>query len=451
MSTAPSTRSRGAFSNGMWGAVQQTLAVASSSAFSLLLILFVPVREYGVYSYGISLASIGIAVMSAGLSGLAVKALVVDRARNAGIVTSLLLIREGFALGAYVLLVSASLTSGDSLTIAVTCVSCLALFGRAFDAPELWFVSQMRSRRVATARIGVTVALFAFRMVALFLWPHVELFVALYVLEALLAAALIVIKYLRERDSPGLGKPDRRIAKELMGSSWPLMLSSVANQLNLRGDVLLIQAFLGAASVGIYSAAARLSEVANFLPVVFMNATFPVLLDLRKSVGGDHPDYHRALQKSYDRAFWAGVVVAVGVASVGSALITLVFSDTYAPAVPVLCISLVACPFVFMAAVYSKWIIAENILWSSLTRHAFGAVLNLTLNVVLLPTYGIIGSAWATLISYVASSYLACFLGKKSRFAARQMTLAIIAPLRLLLRAVRGSRARGTTPRKDPS
>ena len=447
VSSAPPRRRHGVLGNGMWAAAQQALAIGANAVFGVVFVAVLPVEQYGAYAYGFALAAIGASVMTGGLSGLAVKALVDDEAGARTTVASLLLIREGFALLAYVVLALVSLTSGNSLTVLATLVACVSLFGRAADAPSMWFSARMRTPEVSAIRVLVTLLGIAVRVAGLLTGSHVYFFLAVYAAENLLAGAVIVVRYLRDRDSPGIGRPSRRTTRSLLSQSWPLLISGVANQVNLRADVVLIQSALGVSSVAVYSAAARFSEIAYFLPVVFMNATLPVLLRTRREHGASSGAYRRMLQRSYDQAFWFGVLTAAGIALVGGPVIDLLFGPEYAPSKAVLLIHVLACPFVFMAAVYSKWIIAEGRLWLSVTRHVAGAVVNIGLNLALLPVMGLVGAAVATVASYVLASYVACFFDRASRPAAVQMSLAFIAPLRLLRSGVRKRLGRGGGPR----
>ena len=422
---------RRSMGNGIWNAGQQGLTLALNAVIGILLVVAVPVEEYGIYSYAVALASIGVAVMSAGLTGLAVRELVHDREANASIVASLTVIREFFAIVGFVIIGLISLTSGNDLAIAATLLASTALFGRALNAPELWFLSHLRSGKPATARISVTVALFGVRLALLAFWPNIWIMLVIYSLEGLISSLIIMFMYFRDKNSPKFARPSFTSMFGLLRRSWPLMLSSLADQANLKSSVIVIQAMLGEAAVGVYAAASRLSEISFFLPVVFMNSTFPVLLKVRKEKGADSKEYKAMLQRSYDQAFWFGLFVAVAVAIMGTILIRVVFGPRFEDAVPVLLVQALACPFVFMGAVYSKWIIAEGYLWSSLVRHSFGAGINILLNIALIPVIGVQGAAVATLVSYVSSSYFASFLGAKSRAAGIQMSLAVIWPARL--------------------
>lgn len=419
--------------SGLWGTLQQGLVMASSIVITVVLIRVLPIDEYGVYAYAISMCGIGLTVMTAGLSAVAVKALVEDRANNSVQLGSILLIREAFAVLAYLIIGVVSLTSNSNIAVAATLIAGLSLFARAADAPEIWYTSTLRLGRAASIRSITTLVLLAVRIAAAIGGGSVWLFLGLYVLENLVASLLIFRRFLREPHGPGVARPQRRLANWLFVRSWPLMISGIANQVNLRADIVIIQAVMGSASVAVYSAASRISEIAYFLPVVFMNATFPVLLGVRTKKGHDSPEYKGMLQRSYDRAFWMGAGIAILIALSAPPLISPLLGSDYEGAASILVVQLIACPFVFMAAVFSKWIVAEDTLWVSVMRHSSGAALNVALNFLLLPILGIMGSAIATVSSYIVASYLSCFLLRGTRPAAYQMTLAMIAPIRLAL------------------
>jgi len=419
-----------AISNGSWGALQQGAAMGANSVIGLLLVVALPVEQFGAYSYATALSAVGVAVMSGGLASLGVKMLLDPTREARATMTGLLVVREVLALISVGLIALIGLTSSDDISAAAALLAASSLVARAFDAPELWYRAAMKTKAVAWRRLTVTVLFFMARLVAIFYFQNLWIFIALFVAEAVLSSGAIFIKFLTDKSAAGFGRVSARDSLGLLKESWPLLISGIANQANLRSDVIVIQAVLGASAVGVYSAAARMSELAFFIPVVFMNATLPLLLKTRRVEGANSSAYRSALQRSYDGAFWLGVVVAVAAATAGTFVIRTFFSDVYGPSVPILWILVIACPFVFMAAVYSKWIIAEGILWASVVRHTVGAVANISLNLALLPIIGIQAAAISTVSSYIVASYLSCFLGRRSRLAGLQMTLAMIAPVR---------------------
>ncbi|WIG16368.1 flippase [Kocuria rosea] len=408
---------------------QQAIATAGNSAITLLLIAAVSVTEYGLYSYAIALSSIGMSVMTAGLSGLAVKQLVANRHQTALIVSTLLLAREIFALGGYILVVIVSLTADEFDIMLATLLAASALFGKGLEGPEMWFLSNLRSRATATLRIAIGIMFLLVRMGALFIFPSVWLFLTLFASEAFITGITITVRYLRDNESPKLIKPNLAAAQKLMRQSVPLMLSNVANQINLKGDVVVIQYLLGTTAVGIYSVAAKISELSHFVPMIFMNSLLPGLVKLQGKSSGDTQEYISVMTRAYRWSFWLGAAVALLVGGTGYVLIPIMFGAEYAQAASLLVVHVLSTPFVFMAAVYSKWIIAEGTLWASLTRHLTGATLNISLCFFLIPKYGVMGAAVATVSSYLVASYVSTFFTRQTRGQGVLMTQGMLFPL----------------------
>src|SRR5690606_38737753 len=82
------------------------------------------------------------------------------------------------------------------------------------------------------------------------------------------------------------------------------------------------------------------------------------------------------------------------------------YKPEFAAAAPVLTIYIWSGIFVFLGGASSQYLIAEGYTRLSLIRTAVGAVINIGLNILWIPRYGMIGAAWATLIAYGSSTFL---------------------------------------------
>ena len=90
----------------------------------------------------------------------------------------------------------------------------------------------------------------------------------------------------------------------------------------------------------------------------------------------------------------------------------LLYGNAYQEAQPVLCILVWAGVNVAVGSVWSNWLLLENKLEFGLYAHIVGAGLNVILNIFLIPDFGAIGSAYATLLSYWISALIAYGLYK---------------------------------------
>ena len=91
------------------------------------------------------------------------------------------------------------------------------------------------------------------------------------------------------------------------------------------------------------------------------------------------------------------------------------YGEAYEPSAVILQIHIWAGVFIFLRTVLSKWLIAEDKYWFSLLSQVSGAVSNIVLNYFLIPIYGEIGAAIATIISYSITSFFILALFKETR------------------------------------
>ena len=74
---------------------------------------------------------------------------------------------------------------------------------------------------------------------------------------------------------------------------------------------------------------------------------------------------------------------------------------------PVLAIHIWASVFVFLGVAQAPWNITHNLLKQSLYHTIAGAVINVAMNLYLIPRYSAMGAAIATVVSYAISSVFA--------------------------------------------
>ena len=205
-------------------------------------------------------------------------------------------------------------------------------------------------------------------------------------------------------------RPQR--VKTLLADSWPLMLSGMAIMVYMRIDQIMLGQLLGDESVGIYTAAVKISEIVYFIPMSIAASAFPAIVEVRKR---DEALYYRRLQRLYDLMVALSLAVALPVTFLSDWMVTLLFGSAYRAAGPVLAIHIWAGVFVFLGVAGAKWYIVENLQKISLINTSIGAATNIVLNYVLIPRWGVAGAAWATVVSQCIVAYLCDSFNAKTR------------------------------------
>ncbi|HSG53070.1 MAG TPA: flippase [Rheinheimera sp.] len=194
-------------------------------------------------------------------------------------------------------------------------------------------------------------------------------------------------------------------------ASW-LWLSGIVSVIYLKIDIVMIGSIAGTEQAGIYAAASRLSELWYVFPATLAARYYPDMI--RAHQQGWTP-YYLKLRRFAAIFFSAAFAIAVVMSITAPWLISLLFGDSFADAVDVLRIHIWAGCFIFVRYLISQHLLITEQEPLSLMSHAIGAALNVGLNLYLIPTMGIVGAAWATLISYAYASFFFLFMAKSTR------------------------------------
>ena len=192
-------------------------------------------------------------------------------------------------------------------------------------------------------------------------------------------------------------------------SSLPFMLVAGFEVLIQKVDVVIQKVFLTFAEVGLYSAAYRFLDFLTFIPAVVALSLFPYLSEARDS---KEVSVSAVLNRLNRYLLALAVPLGLGGTVLARPLIQALFGEAYlASAIPFQ-ILIWASVITFLYAVPNAVMLVKKpramVLILGLT-----AALNVLANWLLIPRFGILASAWITVLSYVlvASSYI--FLSRR--------------------------------------
>ncbi len=294
---------------------------------------------------------------------------------------------------------------GNSLAILVSICASAYLF-KSFNIIDSYFQSQVNSKYVVWVQ-NFCLLFSAVIKIALVYWgaPVIYFAWALVFDSALLAVGLIWM-YQRQQMQLQRWTFNWERGKSLLQQSWPLILTAVMISIYMKIDQVMLKS-LGSKEVGIYSAAARISESWYFIPVAIVTSVFPAIIHARKT---DMERYYKRLQNLYDLLVGISVPVAILISFSANILIHLLYGEQYAGAGDMLSIHIWSGIFVFLGSASSQYLLAEGYTMISFTRTAVGALVNVLLNLWLIPLYGGWGASVATLIAYGISTFFVLFI-----------------------------------------
>jgi O-antigen/teichoic acid export membrane protein len=193
------------------------------------------------------------------------------------------------------------------------------------------------------------------------------------------------------------------LSRDLVRKAIPLGLASVLITIYFQVDSVLLLGIAGPREAGIYGAAYGFLGPLTFLPAAVMSSFFPVL----SAVLGPDPERGRRLVQACAELMGViGLPVLAGSIALSGPLVHLIFGSTFAAAgglLPILMIAFVSICFGSLAGFLAPLL---GLQWRLAIYSGIGAGANVVLNLILIPSYGAHGSAWATVATELLTMLL---------------------------------------------
>lgn len=411
-----------------WLTAERVLMMALSFFVGINVVRYLGPGNYGKLSYSISFAGLIGVIAKLGLDQIVVRNLVKDEESTQEILGTAFLLKLIGSLFTVVLIgISVWIFNSDSQIRWMTIIFAIGLVFTAFETIDFWFQSKVLSRPMAMVRSGQLIITSIVKLVLIFWKLPVMAFACVFLAEFALQAIGMTWVYYQRRQSIFRWQVSWSRAKELMKDSWPLILSSVMILIYMKIDQVMLGNMAGDKAVGNYAAAVKLSEPCYFISTAICSSVFPALIQAKLK---NQREYQNKIQQLYDLMAWLALGIAVPITFISDSLATTLLGQEYAAVGTILALHIWASPFVFLGIARSKWLMAENLTRFSLVAASLGALSNIILNILLIPHYGGIGAAIATVISYAISSHVSSIFYPPIYKNSWMLTKALFVPLR---------------------
>jgi PST family polysaccharide transporter len=393
-----------AVGNSGWLFLDKALKLALGIVIGIWMARALGPVKFGQFSYALAFVALFASIASLGLDRVVVRDLVNTPEAASQILGSALLLKLVGSLLAISLCTGSIylVNPDDSLLQVLVAVISLGMFFQSFDVIDFWFQSRVASKYVVIARLPSLLIFTAVRIFLILGALSLTLFAWAQALEVLFAAIGLIVVYtcLGERITDW--RPLYTQALALTRECWPLILAGLSVMLYMKVDIVMLGKMSGDRSAGIYSAATRLSEGVYFIATIIVSSVVPMLLRARARGSGQ---YLLGLFRLYILMVRISLAIAMPLAVASPFLIQLLFGADFSEASTVLRVHIWASIAVFLGVASSQYLTNEGLQKLSLYRTLIGLLINILLNLFLIPAYGAVGAAIATLISYFAATF----------------------------------------------
>lgn len=199
---------------------------------------------------------------------------------------------------------------------------------------------------------------------------------------------------------------DFNFIHSLTKDAWPFFLSAVVDIIAFKIDVVMLSSMKGDLAVGYYSAAYKFLEVLMFIPSAFVGSLFPVFSNFYFS---SRESLELLYEKSFKYLSIVGLPIAVGTTLLAEKIIIFVYKEGFSESILALRVLIWTVPLIFLTYLLGTVIASINKQPIALKINIFSMLLNIGLNLILIPKYSLIGASVATVLTYVLSVILCLY------------------------------------------
>ncbi|WP_145574022.1 flippase [Yersinia alsatica] len=394
--------------NTFWMVSEKVIRLIVSVFISAIIARYLGPVEFGQLNYYIAILTIATVLSSLGLNRIIVREVVdkiMSRTKRSVIVSTSLYLRLLASLLIWIIIsfiFYAISTSQDSLNIAIILSSVVFISIDVLDYHQQGLSS---FKIISLCRTVGFIISALIRMVFILLELPLIWFVSAVSIEYAITA--IIIYFICNRSNGPYFVSYRNFnmqkTKALLIESWPEIIAGFGAILFMKMDQIMLQLMKGPASVGIYSAATRISEAWYFVPTAIVAATFPKLIELRKV---SNISFLNGVSMLSTLLVYMSLLMAIFFTLFGGFIIRVIYGGQYLDSAGVVILHTWGAVFLCMGISSGSWLVAEKKLKLNLYRNLFGLLINFILNIALIPIYGVKGAAIATVAGLASAFYI---------------------------------------------
>jgi O-antigen/teichoic acid export membrane protein len=377
----------------------QVIGYLLAFIYTIYIARYLGADGYGILSFAIAFTTILGIFADLGLSTLAVRELSRDKSqinKYVGNITLLKIVLSVFTFGIIAIIIN--LLNYPQQVINVVYLFGLTVIVSSFSQMFYsLFQAHERMEYQSMGNILTNILIFAGIFYGISQGFDVIEFALIYFIASLI---VLVYSFIMSvwRFVPPVLKFDQDFSKFLMKQAIPLSIVIIFSTMYVKIDTVLLSLLQGDVAVGWYNAAYRLIELLQFVPSVYTLAIFPVLSNFHSS---SKKDFEAIYRKSFKYLIILGLPIAAITTVLADEIILVLFQSGFTESILALQILIWSVPFMFLSYT-AAWIFISMNKQNLLLKLTFvGLILNVILNLILIPQFSYIGAAVVTVITDV--------------------------------------------------
>lgn len=390
-------------SNAFWLTLGKTGQVLLNFLVGTLTVRYLGPSNYGLVSYAAAYSGFFYSLCTLGLPSVLVKEFQDHPGEEGEILGTSLALRAGSSILSAGLILGVVLVvdRGDLITAAVVALCIVGMVLRIFETFSCWFQSRQESKITAVANLAASVITAAYKALLLILGKSVAWFAMATAVDYLCLAVAFYSAY--RRCGGGKLQFSRERGQSLLKKSGHFILPGLMVAVYAQTDKFMLKQLLGQAETGYYATAVSLSTAWCFVLSAIIDAVTP---EITEAYGRNKDEFRRRNRQLYAVIFYLSAVVSILLTCFAEPLVAWIYGEAYRKAAGPLRVVTWYTAFSYLGVARNAWVVCENRQKYLIWVYFAAAISNIGLNLLLIPRWGSVGAAVASLVAQVVTAVI---------------------------------------------
>lgn len=384
--------------NFLWIMIGKILQSILGLIINRLTAEYLGTSNYGVINYAMTLFTFVFPLAQLGLSVVIIQDVVENKDEDGEILGSAIFSSLISSAICYIgVLAFVAIINCGEIDVLLCCLAYgVTLFAQALYLITYWYQAKLLSKYLSILSIIAYLTTTLYKVFLLINQADVWLFALSYSIDyGVIAVIGIIIFKQKSRKALTISKVR---CLQLLNKSKYFIIPNIMLTILGQTDKLMLKWMMGNEEIGLYTAAYNCAGVLAFVFVAIIDSFRPAILESNKTDSGLFAENMKSL---YSVLIYLSAAVCVGYTICSKLIIFILYGSAYVSASNVLKVTVWHTIFTYIGPARDTWILAKGrqaVLWKI---NLAGAIINVILNIIFIHFWGIIGAAWASVISQV--------------------------------------------------
>ena len=413
------------YSSGIiWLFVSQIIGIINTLTVGIWVIRHLGPEKFGTLNYAISFASVFFMFFSGTGDPLISQTIIRFPQRTKEILGTVSALYGGMFILLFSISVIFSYCIIPDYSVRKLClIISFAYSSYIFQILHPYFQATVQAKRSGISFSLAAILYAMLRLIAVLTDAPLEYYAWCEAIMHISSNIFLLIAYLSNGGGFKFKKESLNYLKPFLKPCIMVSCCSLISIIYVRTNILMLEYFSGNEAVGLYSLAAKISDIFNSFIIIVLTTLFPAVIkgyEQSRSMGDQQ------LHKLCFSLFYLILIAALGIALLAQPMIRLLFGEKFIPSAEILQITIFSLPVIMLLSVYYNLAIYQKMIAIYIITIVAELALNVVGNIWLIPRFGIIGAAYSFVFSLPLGMLIAMPLSIKSRKIMLQMLKCIV-------------------------